>query len=436
VIPIAKKGKFQQPRKRQETELDEAFAQVTEAANGRGGKEPRFDAYADVTEPEVKPKKKTKAIVITVVALLLVLGLAAGGGYWWFLDYTEDDFRIYSNVYAAGVDLSGMTQEEALAALHPIATIYDTLAMTIKLPDTELVLKPLDTGANLDIGKMVQDAYNYGRDGNRWENTQAKAQAALTSYSMEALDYLTLDTGYIRQKVDELAEAAASTLTQPQVTVTGEVPALDRTIAEAQADENVVHMTLTIITGTPEVKLDADTLYNNILSAYAKADFSDITMEYHVAEPDSVELEPIWEEHCVKPTDALLNETDYSVTPEVLGYGFNLEEMTKLLAEAAPGTEISCEFDFIDPEVTILSLDDYMFRDQLAAFSSNHVWNPNRTRNLELASAAINGTIIRPGEVFSFNNSWVSVLQTRVTNLPPYTQVWNPKTSWAAASVR
>lgn len=36
-------------------------------------------------------------------------------------------------------------------------------------------------------------------------------------------------------------------------------------------------------------------------------------------------------------------------------------------------------------------------------YSSNYVNNYNRTRNLEIASAAINGTIIEPGEIFDFN---------------------------------
>lgn len=39
----------------------------------------------------------------------------------------------------------------------------------------------------------------------------------------------------------------------------------------------------------------------------------------------------------------------------------------------------------------------------LAEYSSNYVNNPNRTTNLKLASAKINGTVIYPGETFSFN---------------------------------
>lgn len=38
-----------------------------------------------------------------------------------------------------------------------------------------------------------------------------------------------------------------------------------------------------------------------------------------------------------------------------------------------------------------------------ASYKTAHVYNPNRTTNLKLACNAINGTILKPGEVFSFN---------------------------------
>lgn len=39
-----------------------------------------------------------------------------------------------------------------------------------------------------------------------------------------------------------------------------------------------------------------------------------------------------------------------------------------------------------------------------ATYTSSYVNNANRTRNLEIASKAISGTIVQPGQIFSFNN--------------------------------
>ena len=45
--------------------------------------------------------------------LLVVLIAAIVLGTWWFFQYTEDDGLIYPIVSAFGVDLGGMTPEEA-----------------------------------------------------------------------------------------------------------------------------------------------------------------------------------------------------------------------------------------------------------------------------------------------------------------------------------
>ena len=354
--------------------------------------------------PSTNTKKSKKKLIIALASIAAVLLAALGGGIWWFMDYTADDGLIYNNVSAAGIDLSGMTLEQAKQALHSATDgTYSQQDLIVNLPDTTLVLTPADTKAQLDVDALADAALRYGREGNRWENTLAKQEAENTSFQLQLKDYLSLDTDYIRQTVEQAGQNAASELSQASVSVTGEIPALDRTIAEAQADEAVVHRTMTIQMGTPQQGLDIDALYEAILNAYAANDFTALTAQYQVLEPDVIDLQAIFSEHCVTPTDAILNEETYEVTPEVLGYGFNLEQVQALVDAAQYGEEITVTFDFIDAEVTILSLDEYMFQDTLASYSSVHTAIAARTNNLVLACKAIDGTIIRPGEVFSFN---------------------------------
>ena len=59
----------------------------------------------------------------------------------------------------------------------------------------------------------------------------------------------------------------------------------------------------------------------------------------------------------------------------------------------------------IKPELDAETLNARMFGDKLESRSSPYVNNANRTENLRLACEAINGTIINPGEVFSFNDT-------------------------------
>ena len=338
--------------------------------------------------------------------LLLVLIAAIVLGTWWFFQYTEDDGLIYPNVSAFGVDLGGMTPEEAAAALRDATgQTYTVQTMVVNLPDVTLALTPTDTGASVDVDALVQMAYDYGRGGNRWENTQARAAAELNSYELDVRSCMTLNEDALRQSVDRAAAAAASTLTQSTASVTGERPDLNMTYEKALKQTDVVHQQLTIVMGTPERSLDTEALMETILHAYLTNDFTPIDFAYDVVEPDALDLDALYTQHYTAPVDAVLNETDYSITPEILGYGFDLEALKQLVADAGEGQTIAVDFAYVPAALTWEAIDATLFKDVLGSVSTNHTNDSNRNTNLKLACQAINGKIIRPGEVFSYNET-------------------------------
>ena len=369
----------------QTAEIDQLYQDAFRAAN-----------------PSADKHKNIRRNALIVVALVLVVAVAAS--VWWFFDYTKDDGLIYPNVFVFDTDLGGLTPEEAASVLHDLTDgTYPVQSMTVRLPDTTLTLSPAQTQAAVDVDALVQMAYAYGREGNRWENTQAKAQAALTSYELDLNSAMTLDEAAIRRSVEEAAAAAASTLTQAAVTVTGETPDLNLTYKKAAEKTDVAHMELKLVMGTPERSLDVETLVGLILDAYYANDFSPIDFAYDVVEPDAVDLDALYHQYCVAPTNAILDETDYTVTQEVLGYGFDLEALKEQVAAAQEGQTITVPFAYIPAELTKEAIEATLFQDTLGSASTNHTNNSNRNTNLKLACKAINGYLVRPGETFSYN---------------------------------
>ena len=336
--------------------------------------------------------------------LALVLALLIGGGTWWFFAYTKDDGLIYPNVYAFGVDLGGKTPEEAAALLREQTDhTYSAQNLVVNLPDTTLYLSPAQTGASLDVDALVQLAYGYGRSGNRWENTQAKAEAAISSHELDTSAFLKLDADAIRRVVDAAAANARSYLTQPTFTVTGETPDLNLSYKKATEQTSTVHKQVSIVMGTPERSLNTEALMELILAAYRSNDFSPIAFSYDVTEPQAPDLEAIWSANYTAPVDAVLNESDYSITREVLGYGFDLDALKSLVSTAGEGETVTVTFAYIPAAVTFDSIDATLFKDVLGSVSTNHTNDSNRNTNLKLACKALNGKIIRPGETFSYN---------------------------------
>ena len=352
-----------------------------------------------------KHDPKERRTFITVLALAAAIVVVLGLSIWWFFDYTKDDGLIYPNVYVFGEDLGGMTPEAAAAALHAQTDdTYTAQNLIINLPDGSLTLTPAQTGVHLDVDALVQMAYGYGRSGNRWENAQARRAAEEGRFELDVMSCLTLDTDSIRQVLEEAAAAAASTLTQPSFTITGETPEL-KLAYEKALESDTAHKTISITLGTPERSLNTKVLMELIQEAYYTNDLAPIDFGYDVVEPEEIDLEAIVAEHTIAPVDAVLNESDYTITHELLGYTLDLEALKALVAQAGEGETVNMAFSYVPAKVTYASIDATLFQDVLGSVSTNHTNNSNRNTNLKLACQAINGKLIRPGETFSYNET-------------------------------
>ena len=343
---------------------------------------------------------------VSLSVLMVVLITAAIGGIWGFLHYTEDDGLIYPNVFVFGVDLSGLTPEEAAELLHHTCdATFAVQPMTVVLPDRTLTLSPADTGASVDVEGLVQAAMAYGRGGNRLENTRARAEAALTTFELDPTPYLTLNEGYIRQVLDQAAASAASVLTQTTVSVSGDVPELALSYEKAIANTDIVHQKLVITKGTPYRNLDTKALLEVILWAYRSNSFLPISFDYQLTPCDPVDLQVVGAPWHIAPVDAVLDTTDYTVSQEKLGYTFDVEAAQALLDAAGEGETVTVPFAYVPAAQTKAAIESTLFQDVLGAVSTSHTNESNRNTNLKLACKALNGLLIRPGETFSYNEA-------------------------------
>ena len=337
-----------------------------------------------------------------IAAVLLVAIIAACAI---MFSSTEDDGLILNNVYAAGVNLGGKTPEEAKAMLQEaVGNTYNKLDMVVEVHDSRITLKPADTGAKLDIDAVVEAAYNYGRIGSRSERQKAKTQSLTSSYAISVIPYLNLDTDYIHDAVDELGNKYSSTLSQPKYQVKGERP--DLNMDPAQIDTETVYQKLVITIGTPEYSLHTGKLYEQILEAY-NTNLFEVVGEISVRTPDKLDLDAIYQELCVAPLDAVLDEFTYNVTAEKYGFGFNLEEARPLLESAKYGDVLEIPMRFLSPSLSEEELTDGLFETILAIHKTPLPTEKEIEINIKLACRTIKGQrgglILKAGDEFSFN---------------------------------
>lgn len=430
-------GKFSQPRpdREEEREIEEAFRQVTGQApaptppsENTGELDVNtFDLAFDEEPParELPPvvppvpqepasfgvkalllleraldycEKNRKVVLAALCAAALVLILGFMGI---FFASTTDPYEktILDNVIIADINVGGMTKEEAISAVKQATShTYPVLDMVVDLAGKELRLSPADTGVSLDVKAAVNAAYEYGRTGTKAEKEQAYLDSLTGNHIIGLLPYLELDGEYILGILEDYAQDSGSTLTQTSYGLDGVLPDLDDPDFDPA---RTPAPTLVVLMGTPGIGFDADSVYDQILDAYSLHDFT-VTVKGldTVVEPDPIDLEAIYKEFYVEPVNATVNNQNYEIVPGTYGCSFDMETARKLIEQAEYGEKVRIPMEYTAP--TVLN-EDMFFQDVLAEYETSYKDRGNLQTNLKLACEAINGTILNPGESFSFN---------------------------------
>lgn len=332
-----------------------------------------------------KKSNRTAAVVAICIALIAII-IAVAAGYLYFMN-ADMDGVILENVKVAGVDVGGMTQAEAIEAVRAATTgTYTRTPMVVKVLDSQAEIPASNVGS-LDVRGAVRAAYKFGNSGSQSKRQEEQQIAMTTGYTVDLTPYLDLNQSAIRSILNELGTNYSSTLSQSTYEVTGTAP----------------NQTLVVKLGVPEYGLDLDKLYQQVIDAYSNNVFS-VEGTCGMIEPDPIDLEAINSKYYVAPTDASFDPKTFEVVEGVDGYGLDLDTAKTTLEKAAYGTTVEIPFTNIKPEVTADKLSTMLYRDELATYTANYKSDKDRDTNLRLACEAINGMVLYPGDVFSYNS--------------------------------
>ena len=361
-------------------------------------------------EPEYIPAKKKdpkarnrKIILISLCSVAAVLLMSIIGALVYLFAIDPNDGKILNNVSVAGINIGNMSKSEARAAIRAATdSTYAQQDMVIHFPDIQLHLSPADTGARLDVNRLVDEAFDYGRTGTEEERQQALDASMNSEHPIALLPYLNLNLEFIRQELEDYGKSFNSVYSASTVELDGERPILNA------ADENftaeIGDRNLIIYTGTPGRYIDIDKVYDRVLDAYSFNQF-ELTVEMDEEEvlPEAIDLESLYQEYYSEVSDAVIDPETFEVTMEVYGYEFDLEQAQAQLDNAVYGDTVTIPMILTEPEFLGGPYRDVYFRDVLCEYQTEHTKNEKRNTNLTLACAAINGMVLAPGEEFDYN---------------------------------
>lgn len=327
---------------------------------------------------------KTKKFIIFFVIPLIVLIILLAILSTIFALINMNNTNIIDGVFIQGIDVSNLSVEDAKSKLSSIVNEYISKEITLKYGDFSKTLVPSQFNVNFDVDSAVQTAYSIGRSGNVFENNFAILNALLNSnnigqnmeYDSELLDALLLE-------------------------LNNELPGRMENSCYYVDGTNLI-----IDSGKEGVNVDTEVLANRIAKALNDINNQDIVIEIPVVNvaPSPIDLDAIYNEVHKDPVDAYYTTDPYVVHPSSTGLDFDISmdearEMLKTYQE-----EYTIPLKVTYPSVSTNDIGSEAFPDLLSSFRTSFTSsNSNRSTNIRLCSEKINGTVLMPGETFSFN---------------------------------
>ena len=373
-LPAIKGGKTKSLK-----EPEESTQPPEEEGKKKKGKGKKEKPPKPPKDPEKVKQNRFTAIVFLVILSLIAIGATVGG----YL-VTHNGITL-PNVYISDIFVGNMSGEEIDAILEEKGwdERVDT-ELKVKLPaDVSFSVDSCLSGAKLSRERAVEAALNYGHDGNWYEN--------LYRFLLNHIG--PVDVTIVSQKIDDsyVRECIADGISK-----------LDKATEDDDYEVDEKAEVLRLRKGAGQIQLDEEGLYNQIVAAL-EAGLEEISYNQLIGTIEMPDFQAIYDELAVEPKDAEFTET-FDVVAEVNGCWFDTVEAAELWKAAEPGDIVKIPLKITYPETTAEGLRSMLYRDKLGSQTTYYTWSTeNRISNIEKVAEKLNGHIMMPGEVFSYN---------------------------------
>ncbi|CAM5617323.1 VanW family protein [Streptomyces tanashiensis] len=389
-----------------------------------------------------RPRLRTAAIATGVVAV------AAGGLYVAGLLATGDDISAGTRV--DGVDIGGMSRAEAEAKLTSAAPASWKAPIPVKVGDRATTVDPATAGLTVDVAKTADLAADPSRDpftvigrlfspGERevrpvLAHDEARIEAAVAELAKQndravregsvafrggeavATQPVTgrkLDTGQAAEtlRASYPATTGAAAVTLPVSLTEPKLPAAEVSRFLDTYAKKAVSGPVTLTAGGERLRISAATLADHLTvkndggRLTASLDEEALLRDPDVARPlASLTNAPVESSLGVRDGKVVVESEGrpgHEVTAKALG-----DAVRPLLTKSGDAARTAPVATTVtEPELTSGSLARLGITEQMSTFTVNFPSAPYRTTNIGRAAELINGSLVQPGEVWSFNKT-------------------------------
>lgn len=334
---------------------------------------------------EFVPIKKTSSDIMSIFGLLvLICILIFVTIFVVFTLYNITNTKIISGVHIKGINVSNLNQETAQNKVDKYIQNKIPEEIILKYGDFESSISTSQLNIHFDTTDAVNMAYSLGRQGNIFENNLNILLSLFSNINVEPS--VSLDEEQLEKHLESISTQIPNSV--------------------VQSSYYIENNQLVITSGKEGVTINIDETIKSLETKILNLDFDTNYAEIIVKteKPTSINIDDIYEQIHKEPVNAYYTQNPYTVYPHENGLDFNISiaEAKAILNE--PKEEYIIPLKVLYPTVTTNMIGTEAFPDLLSYFTTQYsTRDTNRTTNLKLAASKINGTVLMPGETFSYN---------------------------------
>lgn len=342
---------------------------------------PKSEKPAQAVRTEAKQPKKKRRVPIGVKIAVGVVIAAAAGAFGYVYCYPN----VFPGVTVGPITVGGMNRDDAANTIEDqSAPLYEGKNVTVTIYDSNYDIPVDKVLKSVDGIQSAENAYEIGRTGNPLERVR-DIIGAMRGHR-EAQIAATVDEESLRGTLNEIADTA---LTEP-VNPTWEL----------KDSSLIVH------SGKPGVKFDTETVEQALTDQIRLMDFEPYEVSTDVTAAPAIDVDKIAADIIGDPVNATVSKEDgKTIIAGKAGVSFDTDKAREIIGDGSQET-YTIPVTITQPSITAEMLKAKLFHDTLARSATNlDEGNAPRTNNIRLAAKAINGTILNPGDEFSYNGT-------------------------------
>ena len=373
--------KHEDPEKNVETESKQK--ELKKDAKKEQEKKENTTEFKPIENTEEAKTNKSDVLVIFGILLAIVI-LLVTVVYGTFSIMTEKSTTIAKGVYIKNIDVSGLTREQAKEKINNYisSVIPEEIKLTHNGFETSLSTSQLSIYFNTD--EAVDMAYNIGKTGNIFQKNLTILQTRLSKTTIDP--GFSIDMDQLKKDLEDISSKLPDKIIESSCYIDGN----KLIITKGKAGKTV--------------KVDDSAKYIKQAINDLKIENNSLELLTEDSTPKEIDLDAVYNEIHKEPVNAYYSQNPYVVHPSENGMDFSitLDEAKNMLKEEKD--EYVVPLKVLYPSVTTNMIGTEAFPDLLSEFSTKYAAsNKNRTTNLILAAKKINGTVLMPGETFSYN---------------------------------